>query len=83
MNRWTIQYKWKSYQEREKRSVEIPTYILPILWVDYKSGFVSTESAKKWMRESISPLFRKELKKGRDWQIFDGKESLPIDPGKI
>jgi len=83
MNRWTIQYKWESYQEREKRSMEIPTHILPILWVDYRSGFSNTEAAKKWLGESLTPFFRKELKGGRDWQISNGKESFHVDLEKV
>jgi hypothetical protein len=83
MNRWSIQYKWESYQEREKKSMEIPISFLPILWVDYRSGFGNIESAKKWMKESLSLFFREELKKGRDWKISNGKISLPIDPRKI
>jgi hypothetical protein len=83
MSKWSIQYKWSSLEEREKLSMQVPSDVSPVTWVDYKKGFSSEFSAKSWMKNSLSDFFRKEMKKGREWIVTDGMACNYIDLEKL
>ena len=83
MGKWSIQYKWSSLEEREKLSMQVPSYVSPVTWIDYKKNFSSEFSAKSWMKNSLSPFFRSEMKKGREWIITDGMSCNYIDLEKL
>lgn len=83
MGKWSIQYKWSSLEEREKLSMQVPSYVSPVNWVEYKKDFSSEFSAKSWMKNSLSPFFRREMKKRREWIVTDGMSRNYIDMEKL
>ena len=79
MKNWIIQYKWNSLEVRDQISMQAPSYASPVTWIDYKKDFSTVFSAEVWIKNSLPIIFRKEMKRGREWRITDGESCCDLD----
>lgn len=79
MKNWTIQYKWSSLEERDQISMQAPSYSSPVTWIDYKKDFSTVFFAETWIKNSLPLVFRKDMKRGKEWRITDGESRRSLD----